>query len=82
MKINDSNGLSSPWIYIFSFQSHREVKLCITLDVGERVMGSTPWFSTDLFELYESTSESFSVKNLNLPKIIERFSWKGTLKDI
>lgn len=45
-------------------------------------MGSTPWFSTDLFELYESTSESFSVKNLNLPKIIERFSWKGTLKDI
>lgn len=54
MKINYSNGLSSSWIYIFCFQSPSEAKLCIMLDVRERVMGSIPCFSTDLYKLCES----------------------------
>lgn len=50
MRINDSNGLSSPWISIFFFQSCSEAKLCINdrWDVGEIIMGSIPCFSTDL----------------------------------
>lgn len=54
VKINFSNGLSSSWIYIFCFQSPSEAKLRITLDVRERVTGSIPCFSTDLYELCES----------------------------
>lgn len=37
VRINDSNGPSSPWIYMFCFQSHAEA-----WDAGERIM------STDL----------------------------------